>query len=62
MAKVAMLIDGLRRKPTYEEVIDYIENDPDKIKYPNRAARTLRNTSQFKNNSFLVNSRTLILI
>jgi len=41
-----MMTDGLRRKPTYEEVIDYIENDPDKIKYPNRAAKFLRNTFQ----------------
>ena len=40
------MIEGLRRKPTYEEVIDYIENDPDKIKYPNRAANDLRNTFQ----------------
>lgn len=46
MAKVAIMTDGLRRKPTYEEVIDYIENDPDKIKYPNRAAKFLRNTFQ----------------
>ena len=36
MAKVAMMTEGLRRKPTYEEVIDYIEHDPDKIKYPYR--------------------------
>ena len=50
MANVAMMTDGLRRKPTYEEVIDYIEHDPDKIKYPNRTAKYLRNTfelSQF---------------
>ena len=46
MAKVAMMSYGLRRKPTYEEVIDYIENDPDKIKYPNRAAKFMRNTFQ----------------
>ena len=38
MAKVAMMENGLRRKQTYEEIIDYIENDPDKIQYPNRAA------------------------
>ena len=37
MAKVAMMKEGLRRKPTYEEVIDYVEYDPDKIKHPNRA-------------------------
>ena len=46
MAKVAMMSSGLRRKPTYEEVIDYIENDPDKIKYPHRAAKFLRNAFQ----------------
>ena len=46
MAKVAMMTDGLRRKPIYEEVIDYIENDPDKIKYPNGAAKNSRNTFQ----------------
>ena len=44
MAKVAMMTEGLRRKPTYEEVLDYIEYDPDKIKYPNRASKFLRNT------------------
>ena len=46
MAKVAMMESGLRRKQTYEEIIDYIENDPDKIQYPNRAAKYLRNTFQ----------------
>ena len=46
MAKVAMMESGLRRKQTYEEIIDYIENDPDKIQYPNRAAKFLRNTFQ----------------
>ena len=28
MATVAMMESGLRRKQTYEEIIDYIENDP----------------------------------
>ena len=46
MAKVAMRESGLRRKRTYEDIIDYIENDPDKIQYPNRAAKYLRNTFQ----------------
>ena len=39
-----MAFYGLKKKPTYEEVIDYIENDPDKIKYPNRDAKFLRNS------------------
>ena len=46
MAKVAMMTSGLTRRQTYEEVLDYIENDPDKIKYPNRTAKYLRNTFQ----------------
>ena len=41
-----MMESGLRRKQTYEEIIDYIENDLDKIQYPNRAAKYLRNTFQ----------------
>ena len=46
MENVAMMSSGLRRKPTYEEVIDYIETDPDKVKYPNRTAKFLRSTFQ----------------
>ena len=46
MAKVAMMVDGLIKRQTYEEIIYYIENDPDKIQYPNRAAKFLRNTFQ----------------
>ena len=42
MAKVAMMTDlrdGLKRRQTYEEVIDYIEHDKDKITYPDRTAK-----------------------
>jgi hypothetical protein len=39
-----LLTFGLRKKPTYEEVINYIENDKDKIQYPDRKAKFLRNT------------------
>ena len=44
MAKVARMTDGWKRRQTYEEVIDYIEHDKGKIKYPDRTARQLRNT------------------
>ena len=44
MAKVAMMTSGLTRRQTYEEVLDYIENDPDKVIYPKRTAKYLRNT------------------
>ena len=46
MAKVAMMTSGLTRRQTYEEVLDYINNDPDKIQYPSRAAKYLRNAFQ----------------
>ena len=44
MANVAMMADALRRRQTYEEVIDFNENDKDKIKYPDHTATQLRNT------------------
>ena len=34
--------EGLKRRQTYEEVVAYIERDPDKIIYPDRQARFLR--------------------
>lgn len=46
MAKVAMMTSGLTRRQTYEEVLEYSYEDPDKIKYPNRTAKYLRNTFQ----------------
>ena len=44
MANVAMMSSGLRRQPPYEEVLDYVETDPEKVKYPNRTAKLLRST------------------
>ena len=35
---------GLKRKPTYLELVNYILKDPDKIKYPNRRATIARNS------------------
>jgi hypothetical protein len=35
---------GLRAKPTYEQLVEYIEKDPDKIKYPDRRTTILRNS------------------
>ena len=43
MAKVMNPI-GLKRKPTYEEVIDYILRDSDIIRYPNRFAKQIRDS------------------
>ncbi len=47
---------GLRKRPTYNEVIDYLEREQPKIKYPNRKATFLRNSpylSQFDGDSWL---------
>ena len=48
--------DGLRRRPTYDEVIDYLENDQPKVKYPDRRATFLRNSpymTQFDGDSWI---------
>ena len=44
MAKVSRMTDGLKRRQRDEEVIDYIENDKDKIKNLDGTAKQLRNT------------------
>ncbi len=38
---------GLRKKPTYEELIKYIQEDPDTIRYPNRDATITSNSFEF---------------
>ena len=49
-------MENLRRKPTYNELINYLEFEQPKIKYPNRDATFLRNShylSQFDNDSWI---------
>ena len=40
---------GMKKTETYEEVIDYIQNRQEKIRYPNRAAKRARESHQFTN-------------
>ena len=47
--------NSLRKKPTFNELINYLQNDQPKIKYPDRTATFLRNShylSQFDGNLF----------
>jgi len=37
-------VAGLRERPTYLELIDYVENNDDKIKMPDRRAKFIRNS------------------
>jgi hypothetical protein len=49
-------MENLRRKPTYNELINYLEFEQPKIKYPNRNATFLRNSpylSQFDGGSWI---------
>lgn len=46
MATVGINPVGLKKKPTYNELVNYIEDDPDKIKFPDRTAKYLRNSFQ----------------
>ena len=46
----------LRKRLSYDEMVDYVENDKQKIKFPNRQATFLRNSpflSQFDGESFI---------
>ena len=38
---------GLRKRKTYDEIVNIIQDDKDKIKYPNRKASFLMRTNQF---------------
>ena len=49
-------MQSLRKRPTYNEVVNYLENDQPKIKYPDRRATFLRNSpylSQFDGDSWI---------
>ena len=37
---------GLKLKPSYIELLDYLQRDPDRIHYPDRKATQLRNSFQ----------------
>ena len=45
----ALNYDGLKKRDTYDEIIDYLQNKQEKIKYPNRLAKQVRNTPQLSN-------------
>jgi len=42
----SLLSTGLKLKPTYDQLLDYLQRDPDRIHYPNRNAIILRNSFQ----------------
>ena len=42
--KQKMDFAGLRRRETYEEIINYLENEQEILKYPNRTAKFLRDS------------------
>ena len=44
--KYANNYQGLRRRPEYDEIVNYLNNDLPSIKYPDRLATFLRRTNQ----------------
>jgi len=40
---------GLRKRESYDEIVDYLENKQEKISYPNRFAKQIRNSPQLSN-------------
>ena len=47
MVKQPSAILGLKIKPTYDELLNTISEDKDKIKYPNRRASSLRRSFEY---------------
>ena len=47
-------MENLRRKPTYDELINYLELKQPKIKYPNRNATLLRTLLIYRNSTATV--------
>ena len=45
----AINYEGLKKRETYDEIVEYIENKQDKIQYPDRTAKQLRNSPQLSN-------------
>ena len=39
---------GLNKRPTYEQIVNYIESDPVVARYPNRQATIFMNSPQFQ--------------
>ena len=37
---------GLRKRESYDEIVDYLENKQEQIKYPNRLAKQLTESPQ----------------
>ena len=48
-AKQKVAYQGLRKKESYDEIVDYLENKQEKPKYPNRLATQIRNSPQLSN-------------
>ena len=49
MAMYAINYDGLRKRDTYNELIDYIQFGQEKITYPDRFAKRIRESPQISN-------------
>jgi hypothetical protein len=41
--------EGLVKRETYDEIVDYLENDQEKIRYPNRKAKQIRESFHLTN-------------
>ncbi len=41
--------DGMRIRPNFEEIHDYLDNEQHTVRYPNRDALRIRNSHQLSN-------------
>ena len=47
--KYKVTYQGLRKRESYDKIVDYLENKQEQIKYPNRLAKQLRESPQLSN-------------
>ena len=43
------LVKGLRKRPTYDKLVGYLDGEQDKIKWPDRLATQFQNSDQISN-------------
>ena len=48
MAKFGVKYAGLHKRDSYDGLIDYLENKQEKIKFPNREAKFVRDSPQYQ--------------
>jgi hypothetical protein len=44
-----IMLDGLKKKDTYDSLVEYLDGGQERVKYPDRLASQLRNSHEMSN-------------